>query len=138
SPAVQQALAQGITEANLELIQQMPQVRIPNVAFRQVSAGPGDLRFEDAAEAWGLAHDGFSNGAVYADLDRDGDLDLVTNNINESASIYRNRAVEEGRGHFLTVHLDGDGANTLGIGAVVRLTVGGAVHVAEQVPTRGF
>ena len=66
----------------------MPQVPLPNYAYRN----NGDLTFTNMAEAWGLAQPGFSNGAVYVDLNNSGALDLVVNNINAPASIYRNRA----------------------------------------------
>ena len=61
-------------------------VRIPNYAFKN----NGDLTFRDVSKSWGLDHPSFSNGAVFADLDNDGDLDYVTNNINEEAFIFEN------------------------------------------------
>ncbi|MEX2154017.1 MAG: VCBS repeat-containing protein, partial [Gemmatimonadaceae bacterium] len=76
--AVQASLAQGITQANLTLLKQMPQIPLANYAYRN----DGDLKFTNMAEAWGLATPGFSNGAVYVDLNNSGALDLVVNNIN--------------------------------------------------------
>jgi hypothetical protein len=130
---IQQSL-QEITKDNLSLLKRMPQVRIPNAAFRNA----GDLRFEEAAAAWGLDHEGFSNGAAYGDLDGDGDLDLVTNNIGEPASIFENRADTLRDGRYLTVSLRGEGANTDGIGARVTATSGGTTQMREQVLTRGY
>jgi enediyne biosynthesis protein E4 len=132
--AIQASLAQGITEENLKLLGQMPQIPIPNHAFRN----NGDLTFSNQAPAWGLAEPGFSNGAVYVDLNNDGSLDLVVNNINAPASIYRNRSREVNGHRFLKVSLEGEGGNTGGIGARVTVRHGGRMQMLEQMPTRGF
>lgn len=113
------------------LIALMPHVPIANYAYRN----NGDLTFTDVAAAWGLGEPGFSNGAAYADLDNDGALDLVVNNLNAPAAIYRNRG---GRGTYLRVQLEGSGANTAGIGAKVIVRTGGNTQLLEQMPTRGF
>jgi hypothetical protein len=134
-PAVQASLAEGIREDNLALLlATMPQIPIPNHAFRN----NGDLTFTNSAERWGLAQPGFSNGAAYVDLNDDGALDLVVNNVNTPAWIYRNRAREHDERHFLTVELRGAGANTAGIGTKVIIEHGGEQQLLEQMPTRGF
>ena len=112
---MQASLAQGISEKNMSLLQKMPQVPLANYAFHN----NGDLTFTNMAEAWGLAQPGFSNGAAYVDLNNTGELDLVVNNINAPASIYRNRAREMNGNSYLTVALRGSGANTAGIGTKV-------------------
>jgi len=132
--AVQATLHDTITQGNLRLLQKMPQIPLANYAFRN----EGDLRFRNMAEAWGLAQPGFSNGAAYVDLNNSGNLDLVVNNINAPASIYRSHAREINRNHYLTVQLHGSGANTAGIGARVEIAQGAAKQVVEQMPTRGF
>ena len=132
--AVQDSLAHGITRANLGLLKRMPSIPLPNYAFHN----DGTLRFTNVAEAWGLAQPGFSNGAVYVDLDGSGALDLVVNNIDAPASIYRNRARELTAHHFLTVALRGEGANTGGVGAKVYAVAGGRRQMLEAMPTRGF
>ncbi len=109
----------------------MPHVPIANYAFHN----NGDLTFTNEAAAWGLATPGFSNGAAYADLDNDGALDLVVNNLDAPAAIYRNRGV--GR-HYLRVALHGGGANTGGSGAKVTITARGHRQLLEETPTRGF
>jgi len=134
--AVQASLAQGITRENLSVIKKMPQVPEPNFAFHN----NGDLTFTNMAAAWGLAQPGFSNGAVYVDLNNSGALDLVVNNINAPASIYRNRARElnPAASHYLGVQLRGARGNTAGIGAKVTIFAGGKMQLLEQMPTRGF
>ena len=132
--AVQASLANGITEENLSLLGKMPQIPLPNYAYRN----NGDLTFTNMAEAWGLAQPGFSNGAVYVDLNNSGALDLVVNNVNAPAAIYRSRARELTGNHYLAVLLRGSGANTAGIGAKVMIAHGGTRQMLEQMPTRGF
>jgi hypothetical protein len=132
--AVQATLHDTITKGNLRLLQMMPQVPIANYAFQN----EGDLKFRNMAEAWGLAQPGFSNGAAYVDLNNSGNLDLVVNNINAPASIYRSHAREINKNHYLTVQLHGSGANTAGIGTRVEITQKGVKQMVEQMPTRGF
>ena len=132
--AVQASLAKGITRDNLSLLSRMPQVPLANYAFRN----NGDLTFTNVAAAWGLAQPGFASGAVYVDLNNSGALDLVVNNVNAPASVYRNRAREVNGSHYLTIALEGEGANTGGIGAKVRVRHGSTQQTAEQMPTRGF
>jgi hypothetical protein len=132
--AIQASLEQGITQENLTLLGRMPQIPMANYAY----GNNGDLTFTNRAEAWGLAQPGFSNGAAYVDLDNDGALDLVVNNINAPASVYRNRSRERNGHHYLTVALQGSGANTGGIGARVVVKHNGRMQMLEQMPTRGF
>ena len=132
--AVQASLAQGITQRNLSLLKKMPQVPLPNYAYRN----NGNLTFTNMARAWGLAQPGFSNGAAYVDLNNSGQLDLVVNNINAPASIYRNHSREINGNHYLRVRLRGSGANTEGIGARVEIVQHGERQMVEQMPTRGF
>jgi hypothetical protein len=131
---IQASLARGITKANLALLQKMPHIPLPNYAFHN----HGDLTFTNMAAAWGLAQPGFSNGAVYVDLNNSGSLDLVVNNINAPASIYRNHARELNGNHYLTVQLRGVGRNTAGIGAKVMVALPGKLQMLEQMPTRGL
>jgi hypothetical protein len=132
--AVQASLHDVITQPNLSLLQKMPQAPLAKYAFRN----DGNLGFTNVAEAWGLTRLGFSNGAAYVDLNNSGNLDLVVNNINAPASIYRSHARDANKNHYLTVQLRGSGGNTNGIGARVELTHAHQIQVVEQAPTRGF
>ena len=134
SDANQAALAQGLNARNMALIQKMPQVPAQKFAFRN----NGNLTFTNMASEWGLDHPGFSNGAAYVDLNNSGSLDLVVNNVNAVASIYRNHARERTHNHSLSVALRGAGGNTAGIGATVVIGHGGRQQMLEQMPTRGF
>ena len=117
------------------LTRQMPSTPIPNALFR--NAGP--LRFENVSEEWDVGQKGFSNGAAYADLNNDGAPDLVVNNINQEAFVYRNEARQRTDNNYLSVELAGTGDNRFGIGAKVELTTpNGRTFYQEQVPARGF
>jgi enediyne biosynthesis protein E4 len=118
----------------LSLSKQMPDGKANNYCFRN----KGDLTFENVGETWGLNQYGLSNGAAYADLDNDGDLDLVVNNLNAPAYILKNRSEKFNNNRFLKVKLEGKGGNTEGIGAKVMAYTQTGLQLQEQSPTRGF
>lgn len=118
----------------LELAMSMPSTPIHNYIFKN----NGDLTFTDKSQDWGFGEPGFSNGAAYVDLDNDGDLDLVVNNHNEQASVYRNYSRERGTAHYLALKLNGDGANTSSIGAAVYVYAKDKVQFQELFPVRGY
>ncbi|MEL6538012.1 MAG: FG-GAP-like repeat-containing protein, partial [Bacteroidota bacterium] len=126
-----------LTEKELELIELMPEVKIPNAVFQN----QGGLSFADVSDAWGLNQESYSNGAAYADLDNDGDLDLVVNNLSDSAFIFRNETIsltQEDPPNYLKIKLDGPSANPLGIGAEVRIETAGGSQLYTHYLTRGF
>jgi enediyne biosynthesis protein E4 len=117
------------------LIDAIPSVKIPNYAFKNMA----NYRFQNVAAQWGLDLPSFSNGSAYGDLDNDGDLDLVVNNVNMPMFIYRNETnTLLPDNHYLKVILKGDLKNTEAIGAKVTVKQNGKFFYIEQVPTRGF
>jgi hypothetical protein len=98
----------------------------------------GDLQFSNQSENWGFTDKGFSNGACYADLDNDGDLELIINEFNQVASIYKNQSREQQKGHYLSVSLNGTVPNRQAIGAKLTLFTKGRLQYLELNPYRGF
>ncbi|TAK32064.1 MAG: CRTAC1 family protein, partial [Saprospiraceae bacterium] len=130
---VQKMVLTGQKEEMKSVIDKMPSHPLANKAFRN----RGNLTFEDMGSKWGFDKLTWSNGAAYGDLDNDGDLDLVVNNVNQEALLYRNTAETLGR-HHLTVALTGTGANTFAIGSKVFVYYDGQAQNTQLVPSRGF
>lgn len=121
-------------EEVLELVHQIPSSNVNNYLFKN----NGDLTFKNVSEQWGIKTPSNSNGAVYADLDNDGDLDLVINNIDKAAFIYQNESNKQKDNHYLQVKLVGAAGNTQGLGAKVRVFNKGKQQYVEQMPARGY
>jgi len=116
------------------MLKKMPAVPITNYAFQNQQ----NLRFANNTVSLGFGQPSFSNGAAYADLDGDGDLDLVVNNVNLTSFVYKNNASETLGNHYLTMQLRGSDQNTFGYGATVTLFAGGQQQLLNQMPGRGF
>ena len=118
------------------VLSQIPQVKIHNYAFHN----NGNVNFSNVTENWGLMKPSFSNGAVYVDLDNDGDLDIVINNINDEAFIYENTSsTDEKEGnHYLNIKLQGDSLNIDGMGTFIEAYNKGDQLVYEVSPYRGY
>jgi len=117
-----------------KLISSIPSTPLQNYAF----SNGGNLIFRNNATNLGLSQLSYSNGAAYGDLDNDGDLDLVINNINSKSFVYRNDANRYSENHFLKVKFNGSEKNHFGIGAEVRLKIKDGVRVLQNYNTRGF
>ncbi|PKA83568.1 VCBS repeat protein [Ulvibacter sp. MAR_2010_11] len=122
--------AQGKTFTLEEVLAMLPSEKLDNYMYQN----NGDLTFTKATEDWGLKDPNFSNGAAYADLDNDGDLDLIVNNINDEIGLYRNNA----NANFAQISLKGSEKNILGIGAKVYIKTGSTTQLQEQQLTRGY
>ena len=116
----------------LEKTKMIPSEKIDNFMFKN----KGGLTFEQTNTAWGLKNKGFSNGVAYADLNNDGNLEIITNNIDDEASIYENKG-SEGT-NFITIRFKGSSKNTFGLGARVYAHTKDKVQMQELTLTRGF
>ena len=132
SPAMLQQLQNG-KKGDLEAIGKMPNGKVPNVMFR----GTDNLKFQNTSNQWGFGEPTLSNGSAYADLDNDGDLDLVVNNLNSAANIYRNNS-NTSQQHFIDFDLRGNGLNTSAVGATVALHTAQGQQLNYVTHTRGF
>ncbi len=118
-------------EVKKELYSSMPSEKLPNILF----ANEGDFNFPNKANDWGLADFSFSNGAAQADLDNDGDLDLIVNNIDDEAFIYRNRSREENGNNYLKIKCKGSLSETF---PKIKITYNGKTQFIEHKRIRGY
>jgi hypothetical protein len=118
----------------MDLVTAMPSTSVPDYIFKNEH----NLTFSNKQQEWGLNQTNMSNGAVYADLDNDGDLDLVVNTINQPAAIYRNHSADAHHTSYLAVKLQGPGLNSQAVGAKVYVYTPGQVQYQEVNPNRGY
>ncbi len=118
----------------LGLVQNLPSTKLANYIFRNENG----VRFSNAGDDWGVVEPSVSNGAAYADFDNDGDLDLITNNLNGDAFLYRNNAESIGQNNYIRIKLAGEGMNSAGVGAKIRITTGDRVQFQEACFGRGY
>ncbi|MBL7872296.1 MAG: VCBS repeat-containing protein [Cyclobacteriaceae bacterium] len=136
----ERTLRMGTAEANkkerLEMLASIPGIQVPKYLFQN----NGNLTFTDRSEAWGLSSLAYSNGAAYADLDNDGDLDLVTNNLDEAASIFKNSINNTSTDslNFLRIGFEGPLFNREGFGTKVYVWNKGTLQYLYFTPFRGF
>lgn len=117
-----------------ELTEMLPSKKVDNYMFRNLNG----LKFEHHNKNWGIEYEGFSNGAAYADLDNDGDMEIVINNIDSTACIFNNLTSDHGLANHLRIELQGPENNPLGLGAKVQVSAGNQKLTREQTLVRGF
>jgi len=131
---IQEMVMNGKKEQLDSVINRMPSMPLANMMFRN----KGNMKFESVAETWGLHHKTFSNGAAYGDLDNDGDLDLIINNVNQQVSVYRNDANEINKSNFIGFQLKSPKPNIDAIGSTVKVYCNGVSMMRQHIPNRGF
>ena len=126
----------GSLADDAHMIEQIPIVKVTNYAFEN----KGDLRFSNETDNWGMNIPSFSNGAAFVDLDNDGDLDYVVNNINDPAFVYRNNTIGKlnDNSSYLRISLTGEGHNLAAIGAKVEVWNMGNYQYIEKHLSRGY
>jgi len=120
----------------LDIVDHMPSSNVSSYFFH--NEGGNAVHFTNQSARWGVKLPSNSNGAAWADLDNDGDLDLIVNNINQAAFVYENRASQQGGHHYLQIKLAGGGLNTAGIGARLILYQKDKRQYLEQMPAQGY
>lgn len=118
----------------LKLIQQLPVTRLSNYVFKNIDG----ITFKNISQESGLTSQAVSNGAAYADLDNDGDIDMVTNNLNDQATLLRNNQNEIAKHNFIKVKLKGLAPNTGGIGSKIIVQTDSIEIMQEAFFTRGY
>ncbi|MGN6438837.1 MAG: VCBS repeat-containing protein [Agriterribacter sp.] len=132
--AQQKAQQEGKPANTWELVKNLPSTKISNYIF----SNNGDLSFSNKVNEWGIGDPAISTGASYADLDNDGDLELIVCNTNQPVEVYENRATQLNGNHFVQVKLEGPAGNTAGIGAKVIVTTDSTRQIRESYTTKGF
>lgn len=132
--AMQKMVLSGQKEGVDEILKKVPVQPMLHKAYRNL----GNLHFSDEGQSWGFTQPSFANGAAYADLDNDGDLDMIINNENGPAYIYKNNSREINKNNYIAVQLKGMGENTFAIGSKIKLYKDSQIFYRELVPSRGF
>jgi hypothetical protein len=131
---MEKMIATGKKEDLQVIIDKMPSIHVLNKVYQN----KGDLSFKDAGISWGFTQPSFSNGAAYGDLDNDGDLDVVINNVNQPAFIYKNNSRELNHNNYIEFLLQGDDKNKFAIGSKIKIYERNQVLSREVMPSRGF
>ncbi len=132
---IQKDIDNGMSQKDMSLINKLPEVKVPNYFYQNL----GNLAFKDVTNEWSTPKASYSNGCVYADLDNDGDLDLVTNNVNATATLLENKTnTENAANNYLSFSFKGNPKNPFGIGARI-IAYADTFHITqENFTTRGY
>ncbi len=131
---VKQMVVKGRKEEIGTVIDKMPSVPVPNKIF----GNKGALLFTDEGINWGFEKPSFSNGAAYADLDNDGDLDLIVNNVNQPAMVYQNNTNVKFNSSYLSLSLKYKSPNSFAVGSTIKVYQADQIITRTIMPSRGF
>jgi hypothetical protein len=131
---LQQNLGKGVTEKDIGMVNKFPRIKLPGKFFMN----DGQMKFSDLEKKIAGARPCFSNGAVYADLDNDGDLDIVVNNIDDPALVYRNTSNDSNSRPFVSISLKGPAKNSRALGSKLIVYTDSQIRTYEKYPVRGF
>ena len=129
--AIQKRIDAGMSNNDLPLLTEIPEKKVANYFFKN----KGGLQFEDVTTTWFNKQPSFSNGCAYADLDNDGDLDIVVNNVNEKAYVLENK---NKAGNYLAIRFEGNATNRNGIGAKITAYTASGIITNQHFPTKGY
>ncbi len=132
---IQKGIDNGMSQKDMSLIDKLPEIKEPNYLYRNL----GNLEFKDVTNEWSTPEASYSNGCVYSDLDNDGDLDLVINNVNAPATLLENTTVSDNKSsNYLSLSFKGNPQNPFGIGARI-IAYGDTLSITqENFTTRGY
>jgi len=131
---IQKRISEGMTETDMAFIKELPEKKVANYLFKNGK----NLSFKNVTKEWYHEEASFSNGCIYADLDNDGDLDLVVNNLNEEAYLLENNSDKYTDNNFIEISLNEDKKNRFGIGAKVLAYTSNGILKQENFATKGY